>query len=71
LKAGHVLVTALCEDPRANFHGRPGVPVERDQCFECCYPLSVYARAVRRAGCIVTDKDALEMAEGGVAEVSL
>jgi hypothetical protein len=40
--------------------------VERDQCFECCYPLSVYARAVRRAGCIVTDKDALEMAEAAL-----
>jgi hypothetical protein len=46
--------------------GRLGLPVERDQWFEGNYPLSVYARAARRAEGIVTDRDALEMAEAAL-----
>jgi hypothetical protein len=46
--------------------GSLGLPVERDLGFEGRYPLSVYARAARRADGIVTDKDALEMAEAAL-----
>jgi Protein of unknown function (DUF2958) len=36
--------------------------VEQDQWFEGEYPLSVYARAARRAEGVVTDREALEAA---------
>jgi len=43
--------------------GRLGLPVERDLGFEGRCPLSVYARAARRADGIVTDRESLEVAE--------
>jgi Protein of unknown function (DUF2958) len=46
--------------------GRFGLPVERDEWFEGDYPLLVYARAARRTEGIMTDKDALEMAEAAL-----
>jgi hypothetical protein len=60
--------------PRAQPETRRGfsacLPVERDQWFEGEYPLSVYARAARRAEGVVTDREALEAAERNECRLS-
>ncbi|MCR2832403.1 DUF2958 domain-containing protein [Parerythrobacter lacustris] len=47
----------------ADLRGPFGLPIERDRHFGGDYPLSVYARAARRTGCIVTDDRCLEGAK--------
>ncbi len=50
----------------ASVRGTFGLPVERDLHFDGEYALSVYAKAARRAGCIVTDDRRLEEAKAAL-----
>lgn len=51
----------------ASVRGAFGLPVERDLHFDPAYRMSVYAKAARRAGCIVTDDRRLEEAKAALA----